>query len=277
MKAMKKIAVSSLVMGVLLVFAGCASSKDYQKVAYFQNADEVDLEASSGLYDMKIKPLNYLNINVTSTDMSASAPFNLRTPDKSTLEASSSNGAYRSNYGDQQTYCVSNNGTINFPVIGKLKVVGLTMTQCEDLIQKKISPYFTAHNQPVVKVQVLNFVVTVTGEVASPQVINVTGDRISILEAIAQAGDLTIYGRRDNVMLIREDASGAKVVHRYDLNDANILNDPYYYLDQNDVVYVEPNGVKKGNADMGASTTLWLSVSGLSTSVISLIYNIAHN
>ncbi len=277
MKKMKRIKASALVMGVVLALTGCATSKDYQKAAYFQNADEVDLEASRGLYDMKIKPLDYLNINVTSTDLSASAPFNLRTADKSTLQATTSKSVYRSNYGDQQGYRVSNDGTINFPVVGKLKVVGLTLPQCEELIQQRIAPYFTAQNQPVVKVQATNFVVTVTGEVSSPQVVTVTGDRISILEAIARAGDLTVYGRRDNVMLIREDADGAKVVHRYDLNDAGILNDPYFYLDQNDVVYVEPNGVKKGNADMGAATSLWFSVSGLSTSVISLIYNLAHN
>ena len=97
---------------------------------------------------------------------------------------------------------------------------------------------------------------------------------MSVLEALAQAGDLTIYGKRDNVLLIREGADGHKSQHRINLNDANIINSPYYYLQQNDLLYVEPNSVKSKNSAIGSSTTLWMSFVGVATSLASLIVNI---
>ena len=100
---------------------------------------------------------------------------------------------------------------------------------------------------------------------------------IPLLEALAQAGDLTIYGRRDNVLLIRETASGQKEIHRLNLNDANIINSPYYYVQQNDYIYVEPNSVKSKNSAIGSSTTLWFSFVGIVTSVASLLVNIIRN
>ena len=97
---------------------------------------------------------------------------------------------------------------------------------------------------------------------------------MSVIEALAQAGDLTIYGKRDNVLLIREDETGQKSAHRLNLNDANLLNSPYYYLQQNDILYVEPNGVRAKNSSIGSSTTLWFSFVGIVTSVASLLVNI---
>ena len=119
--------------------------------------------------------------------------------------------------------------------------------------------------------------VTVTGEVASPGVKPVTTEKMSIIEAIAQAGDLTIYGRRDNVLLIREDANGEKQAHRLNLNDANIINSPYYYLQQNDIVYVQPNSVKAKNSAIGSSTTIWFSFVSIATSLASLLINVLRN
>ena len=100
---------------------------------------------------------------------------------------------------------------------------------------------------------------------------------MSILEALASVGDLTIYGKRDNVMLIREEANGQKTIHRLNLNDANIISSPYYYLQQNDIVYVEPNGVQAKNSAIGSSTTIWFSFVGIVTSVASLLVNILRN
>ena len=116
--------------------------------------------------------------------------------------------------------------------------------------------------------------VTVAGEVASPKVVPVTTEKMSVLEALAQAGDLSIYGRRDNVLLIRENADGQKEAHRLNLNDANIINSPYYYVQQNDYIYVEPNKVKAKNSAIGQSTTLWFSLVSILTSVASLVVNI---
>ena len=119
--------------------------------------------------------------------------------------------------------------------------------------------------------------VTVLGEVASPGVVPVNSEKMSILEALAQAGDLTIYGKRDNVLLIREDAAGEKHQYRINLNDANLINSPYYYLQQNDLVYVEPNGTKAKNSAIGQSTTLWFSFVSILTSVAALVVNIVRN
>ena len=119
-----------------------------------------------------------------------------------------------------------------------------------------------------------SFRVTVIGEVGSPKVIPVSTEKMSVIEALASAGDLTIYGKRDNVMLIREDAAGQKTVHRLNLNDINIISSPYYYVQQNDIIYVEPNNVKAKNSAIGSSTTIWFSFIGIVTSIASLLVNI---
>ena len=110
-----------------------------------------------------------------------------------------------------------------------------------------------------------------------PGVVPVSTEKMSIVEALAQAGDLTIYGKRNNIMLIRENADGQKEAHRLNLNDANLINSPYYYLQQNDIIYVEPNRVRAQNSAIGSSTTIWFSFVGIVTSVASLLVNILRN
>ena len=162
---------------------------------------------------------------------------------------------------------MDNDGNIEFPIVGKLHVAGLTKKQCQDLIKEKISSYLSATEKPIVTVRMSSFHVTVLGEVNSSSVIPVTTEKLSIIEAIAQAGDLTLYGKRDNVMLIREDADGHKSVHRLNLKDANLINSPYYYLQQNDIVYVEPIAAKANSAQVWVSTSIWV---GLASSILSL-------
>ena len=215
---MKKNVLSIIALVLVLLLGSCGSSK---KVAYFQNIDTLSLATSRGLYDAKIMPKDILTITVNTTDPQVSLPFNLvvQTP----LTAS---GQVASGSGSLQQYLVDNDGNIQFPVVGRIHVGGLTKTQCEDL---------------------------------------------------AQRGDLTIYGKRDNVLLIREDAAGEKHQHRINLNDANLINSPYYYLQQNDLVYVEPNGTKAKNSAIGQSTTLWFSFVSILTSVAALVVNIVRN
>ena len=134
-----------------------------------------------------------------------------------------------------------------------------------------------ARENPIVTVRMASYRVTVTGEVNNPGVIPVNTEKMSVVEALAQAGDLTLYGKRDNVMLIREDANGQKSMHRLNLNDANLFSSPYYYMQQNDILYVEPNGVKAKNSGIGASTTIWFSLIGIATSLTSLLVNILRN
>jgi polysaccharide export outer membrane protein len=163
---------------------------------------------------------------------------------------------------------------IDFPVVGRLQVGGLTKSGCEQLIHDKIMKYINAAENPVVTVRMSSYSISVLGEVTRPGSYQVAREKISILEALAQAGDLTIYGVRDRVKLIREDASGQKEIYVLNLNDASIVNSPYYYLQQNDIVYVEPNKVKARNSSVGATTSLWFTATSIVISLASLLYNV---
>ena len=264
---MKKNVISfSIFALMILMLASCAGSK---KVAYFQNAVDGVVKQSEGLYDAKIMPKDILTITVSTTNPEAATPFNLTI--SNTLNAT---GQMYSGSGVLQTYLVDNNGEIEYPVIGKIKVAGLTKNECQELVKSKIKAFLAEDEDPIVTVRMSSYRVTIIGEVRSPGVIPVGTEKMSILEALASAGDLTIYGKRDNVMLIREEANGQKTIHRLNLNDANIISSPYYYLQQNDIVYVEPNGVQAKNSAIGSSTTIWFSFVGIVTSVASLLVNI---
>ena len=173
-----------------------------------------------------------------------------------------------------QTYLVDNNGNITFPIIGEIHLGGLTKSEAEKLIEQKIKPFMAGEENPIVTVRMTGYQISVLGEVSRPGTFTVSREKIIILEALAQAGDLTIYGVRNNVKLIREDATGKKMIVEMDLNDANIINSPYYYLQQNDVIYVTPNKVKAQNSSVGSMTTLWFSATSILISLTSLLYNI---
>ena len=256
----------ALAFAVLLT--SCSTPKN---VAYIKNSDEVDLSKSEYLYDARIMPKDVLTITVSTVNPEASAPFNLIV--RPTLTSTSSTVA-TTNAGSLQTYLVGNDGTIEFPVLGNLKVGGLTKAECEKLIHDKIMPYLNAKENPVVTVRMANYKISVLGEVNHPGVFTVSNEKINIFEALAKAGDLTIYGVRDNVKLIRENANGRKEIVTIVLNDANLINSPYYYLQQNDILYVEPNNVKSQNSKVGQVTTLWVSATSILISMASLLYNI---
>lgn len=265
-KQMRKLSFIALMAVVITLLGSCSSAKH---VAYFQNIDSISLASSRGLYDARIMPKDMLTITINTTDPAASAPFNLAVGG-----AVGATGQLSSGGGSLQTYLVNNDGDIDFPVVGKIHVAGLTKDKCQDLIREKVSAYLAKTENPIVTVRMASYRVTVSGEVASPGVIPVTTEKMSIIEALAQAGDLTIYGKRDNVLLIREDATGEKHAVRLNLNDAHLITSPYYYLQQNDIIYVEPNKVKAKNSTIGQSTTLWFSVVGIITSIASLVVNI---
>ena len=263
---MKKFPVLFVAIFSLMLIYSCNSAKN---VAYFQNIDSISLAASKGLYTARIMPKDMLTITVNSTDPVAAAAFNL------TVTNTTSNMA--KGLTSQQalvSYLVDNDGNINFPKLGKIHVVGMTKQELQDYITEKISPNFSNDEHPIVTVTMSNYRVTVMGEVTSPRVVSVNSERMSILEAIASAGDLGIYGKRTNVLLIREDEQGEKTAHRLDLTNANIINSPYYYVQQNDIIYVTPNQTKAKNSDIGQSTTLWFSFTSILISLSSLLYNI---
>ncbi len=252
---MKKYFFLLLVATVML--SSCGSVKN---VAYLQNSDYIDFNHSEYLYDARIMPKDVLTITVNTVNPEAAEPYNL-------IVRGSSIGT---SGGSLQTYLVDNNGTIEFPVLGTLQVGGMTKAQCEQMIHDKLRPYMNAAENPVVTVRMSNYKISVLGEVSHPGMFTVDNEKINILEALAKAGDLTIYGVRDKVKLIRENAKGKKEVYTLNLNDANIISSPYYYLQQNDIVYVEPNTVKARNSTIGTSTTLWFTA----TSILISLYNI---
>ncbi len=248
-----------MVVTVILMMVGCGSSK---QVAYWQNIDSISLAASKGLFDAKIMPKDELTILVQTTDPLTSEPFNLRSTGQTTSK-------------NQITgYLVDNDGMINFPIVGKIHVAGLTKTECEDLIKSKIQPYLARTENPLVSVRTSSYRITVIGEVNKPGVIPVATEKISLVEALAEAGDMTVYGKRDNILLVREDKSGEKHKVRLNMNDANIINSPYYYLQQNDIVYVEPHKVKARNTFFGSNTSIFYSVIGITTSLASLLITV---
>ena len=254
------------VSAILVLLCSCGSTKN---IAYLQNSDEIDFELSKYLYDAKIMPKDILTITVTTVNPEAAVPFNLTVPTTLSQTQRATN-----NSSLLQTYLVDNDGQIDYPIVGVINVGGLTKSDCEKLILSKIRPYLNENERPVVTVRMSNYKISVLGEVAHPGMFTVGNEKINILEALAQAGDLTIYGVRDKVKLIREDAKGRKEIHTINLNDANIINSPYYYLQQNDIVYVEPNKVKAQNSAIGQSTTLLMSGTSILVSLASLIVNI---
>ena len=255
------------------VFTGCTS---YKHVPYLQNSREVDLSTLPKLYDARIMPKDVLSISVNCPDDdNAARPFNLvvQANRNGNTGASALNQSLGSNQYSLQHYIVTNEGTINFPKLGTLKVAGMTKTELEAYITGRIYPAFL-REAPIVTVTMSNFKVSILGEVGHPCVATTENGKLNIFEALAQAGDLTIYGNRQNVKIIRENAQGGKNIVELDLNDANIINSPYYQLQQNDIIYVTPNKVKAKSSGIGSETSLWFSSVGIVISVAGFLMNV---
>ena len=158
------------------------------------------------------------------------------------------------------------------PVIGKLRVGGLTKNEAEAQIREKLQPYLK--EEPIVTVRMANYKISVLGEVARPGSFTISNEKVNVLEALAMAGDMTVYGVRTNVKLIREDANGKREIQMLDLTRSDIIQSPYFYLKQNDIIYVTPNETKAKNSDIGNSTTLWFSATSILVSIASLLVTI---
>ena len=171
-----------------------------------------------------------------------------------------------------QQYLVDNQGEIDFPVLGRLKISGLTKNECEALIREKLVPYLK--ETPIVNVRMVNYKISVLGEVKSPGTFTVNNEKVNVLEALAMAGDMTVYGVRDNVKLVRANANGERLIQTLNLNDANLVKSPYFYLQQNDIIYVSPNKTVARNSDIGNSTTLWISATSILVSIASLLVTV---
>ena len=171
-------------------------------------------------------------------------------------------------------YLVDAEGNIDFPVAGKIHVAGLSIEQVAAEVKKALLSYFKDEKSFTVNAYMLNYYVSILGEVSKPGTFTVERNKMTILEALAKAGDMTIYGKRDNVKLLRELPDGTYAVHEFDMHDVNLLNSPYYYLRQRDIVYVEPNEAMVQNAKVGRTTQLWVRGAGITISLGSLLYRV---
>lgn len=241
---------------LMLVLASCASSR---KVVYFINNPT---ETSTAVqFENTLQPDDNLVITVTSKEPALANDFNLLY-----LSSQSSQVAQVASNPALYSYLIDQRGEIDFPVLGKLKLSGLTRSQAEDKIKDLLKGHLV---EPGVNLRVINFKVSVDGEVARPGVVPVVGDRITIFEALSVVGDLTIYGNRKEVMVIRE-KDGVKTVSTVDLTDGSIINSPYYYLAHNDMVYVQPNKTRVNSSVIGPNLTVGISALSLIVTIIAL-------
>ena len=245
---------------LVLLFFSC---KPRAEVVYYQNIDGLANAEQSNSYEIKIQPDDLLMIIVSADDPETAIPFNLS--NISVPSAGSINAAQGQLI--MQSYLVNANGMIDFPVLGKLQVGGLSRSEVLQLLQIKISKYI---KNPIINLRIMNFKVSVQGEVTLPGTYPVSSERITLIEAISMAKDLTIYGKRDNILIIRE-INGTKSYNRVDITKADFINSPFYYLAQNDVVYVEPNKTRINGGAVGANTGVIISITSLLITVITLI------
>jgi polysaccharide biosynthesis/export protein len=254
------IAGSCLIMALMSIFSSCVNTR---KTSYFSELGDSRIQAP----DPQVPVINkhdLLSITVSSANAEASKPYN--DPNFLSTTTSTATGSTQQMMG----YLVTEDGGFKFPELGYINAEGFTIKQLSDSITDKLKARELLVD-PIVTIRFLNFRVTVLGEVNHPTVVTVPNERISVLEALGLAGDLTIYGKRDNVLLIREE-TGGKLVRRLDLNSPQFLSSPYFYLKTNDVLYVEPNKNKVASVSNGrmllpvifsalslATTIVWLS------------------
>ena len=259
-----------LLLSILFLYS-CAPAKD---IAYFQ---KVDTKAHStnnqlvptGLYEARIKPKDLLSITVVSSEPNASRMYNLIMPQ---AEVSSTQNTL-SSMPTLQNYEVDIDGNIEFPMLGKLRVAGLTRSEVENMLHKKLESAFTKES-PIITIRFTNYSVNILGEVQRPGRFETINDRLTIFEGLALAGDLTIYGRRDNVKVLREKADGSKEYITLNLSDKNIIYSPAYYLEQNDVVYVEPNKSRAKSSNYGAAETFGITSVSVLLTLTSLVFTV---
>ena len=256
--------IGTAVLGILLV--SCSAQK---RVWYLQDAQPFTPEQIAENGQIRIKPLDRLTIVVNSKDPELAVPFNSATSYNS-LTGTNISGAANSQALQMRT--VDENGMLEMPVIGKIECKGKTRSELAQAIAKKIidGGYI---NDPTVNVQFADMKISVIGEVARPGHYDVTRDKISIFDALAMAGDLTIYGQRENVALIREE-NGMRTVHYFDLKNPDILTSPYFYLQQDDVVYVTPNKYKAQAGEINQNRSFYISLVSVAVSVATLLVTI---
>ena len=244
---------------VLMLVASCASRED---VVYFQDTGNFETIVNDNVPATKFKVDDLVSIHVSSLNPEASAPFNLYRGGS----GAGQNGSMGTPT-DPVDYLIDQDGMIDFPVIGKLKISGLSPDELRTLLRNELADYL---KDPIINIQIRNFRITVLGEVASPGNYPVLGEQLTILEALGLAGDITLRGKRDNILVIR-DYDGAKVYTRVNLTSKDIMKSPAYYISQNDVIYVEPNRTGIRETSIGSNTALTVSIISLLITTTAII------
>jgi len=249
---------------LLLFIFSIISCKTPTDVVYFQETTDLEEIASTNTFTPTFKVDDVVSILVSATDMDAARPFNLQGASIGISE----NGGEGAAGAAEPSYLIDEEGNIEFPVLGKLKLSGLTRVQVKEMIKEKLKIYI---NDPIVNVRLKNFKITVIGEVSRPGSYTIPNERVTVIEALGLAGDLSIKGKRENITVIR-DNGGVNTYHKVDFTSKEIFKSPVYYLAQNDVVYVEPNEsrVKESRTNQNVLGIV-LSVIGVALSAATLL------
>ncbi|WP_282123426.1 polysaccharide biosynthesis/export family protein [Algibacter mikhailovii] len=232
---------------IILLLAFLASCGSSEEVVYFQNAENFETTVETNSFTPLFKVNDIVSIYVSTLDLSAVEAFNLK-------RGQTNSGGF-----EFIDYLIDTDGNIDYPVLGKIKLLGLSVEEAKALLKDKLSDYL---KDPVINIRITNFNISVLGEVNKPGNYPVSGGRLTLLQAISLAGDLKIKARRDNVLVIR-DFNGTKTYTRVDLRNKELFNSPVYYLTQNDVVYVEPNPSAITASYMDSRTTIIVSLVSL--------------
>ena len=254
---------------IAIALSSCKTPHDLSYFEDLQNSMSGVIETSD--YTYRLEPENDLVITVTSTDPEASAMFNPpylnpATPGTTNISSTPQLKAYE----------IDNNGDIDFPVLGTIHVAGMTTYELKDYLIKRISAYV---KDPIVTVSLSGYKITVIGEVGAPHTIITRADRYSILNALADCGDLTDYAKRDNILVMRRTADGNFEYGRLDMHNSDIAKSPFFWLKNNDIVIVDPNNIKQDNSKYNSNNAYKLSVVstivGISASIVSLVIALA--
>lgn len=246
---------------MLSLLSSCVSRK---KIVYFQDIENLAQNSAMAKPSLTIKPNDLLSITVSAADYESARPFNVIIESRPVAGSSS----VFTNNTQQPGYLVDTAGDIHFPVLGTIHVEGLTPKELNNQLIGRLATYII---DPIVNIRILNFTVSILGEVSRPGTYTVTGEQISILEALGLAGDLTIYGKRDNVLVIRENG-GKKSYVFLDLKSSDLLDSDYFYLKQNDIIYVEPNQAQRQSSSFNRNSTVYISIASLMLSVLVLLF-----
>lgn len=270
--------ITSYLMLCCLMLIGISACNTEKQIVYLQDVDTSKTGVVDSQHSITIQPKDILSIIVSCKDPELAAMFNLPQVTYQTgseIVASGSSGANQKLIG----YVVDEKGFIDFPILGQIEVAGLNRWQLQDKIQKELTERNLLKDM-VVTVQFMNFKISILGEVNSPGSYKIEGDKFTILEALSMAKDLTIYGKRDQVYVIREE-NNKRITYKVDLRSAKLFDSPAYYLKQNDIVYVQPNKVRAGQSNINEnnmkSVSLWISIASLLSSLGVLVATIIDN